>query len=508
MSRKARPQTRSDRPEARLARRRARGPAPMRTPSVIQRIDTLVRKGTSAFFLLLTFLAFAVITLATVSDADFFLPSRQTTLPILDAEIPTVYLFYVAPPLILALYGNLHLQLMKLWDTLGEALTDLDAATLSRAAHPWLVVDMAFAYGHGTRRAGTPLDRLVGVVSGLVIFAATPLTLLLFWTRSMPRHDPLLTLGVIGSCLWISLVISALSLVYLRHHIRQGARAGEEPSPSPGLRAASVVLALGIALFSWTSTGDGLIDSAVEIQTGLMESLGDHPEDALEDFRPAWADALAASPLNRRPFTLARADLAGVIFTPKPEGWLLWDDALRADWPGWCDSHGVPGPVCAQIDPDPWSGPIEPPAALGIDLITPWCETGAGHDAGGDFPRCAAYLGQLRRSYEAEWFHRRMYRIAALGAPDLSGADLRNADLSGAQMQGVRLVGAELQGAELSSALLQGADLRQAELQGVRLRATELAGADLRGAELRGATLSGAHLTRALTGGPEAGQEP
>ena len=490
--------TRKPRPEARRARRRAALSAPLRSPSVIERIDTLVRKGSSAFFLLLTFLAFAVITLATVQDADFFLPARQTTLPILDADIPTVYLFYVAPPLILALYGNLHLQLMKLWESLGEALADLDSASLSRAAHPWLVVDMAFAYGHGTRAAGTPLDRMVGVVSGLVIFAATPLTLFLFWTRSMPRHDPALTLGVIGTCFWLSLVISVLSLTYLRHNIRHGGPQPEAlPPPSRPRRALAALLAGLIALFSWTSTGDSLIDSAVELQTSLMETFGDYPEDALENHRPAWARALSHSVLNRRPFTLARADLAGVTFTPKPEGWLLWDDALRADWPAWCDLHGVPGPLCAQIDPDPGSGPIKAPAAEEIDLLTPWCEAGSGHDAGGDLPRCLAFLDRLRQRYEQDWSHQRLYRIAALDAPDLSGADLRNADLSGAQMQGVTLAGAELQGANLSGALLQGADLRRAELQRTALQATELQGADLRGAELADTDLTQARLPHA-----------
>jgi uncharacterized protein YjbI with pentapeptide repeats len=76
----------------------------------------------------------------------------------------------------------------------------------------------------------------------------------------------------------------------------------------------------------------------------------------------------------------------------------------------------------------------------------------------------------------------------------LDGAILDGVSLGGASLQGASLYGAELQGAYLIGAKLQGVSLRYAKLHGASLFDVLLQGASLSGAELQGASLSGAEL--------------
>ncbi len=90
---------------------------------------------------------------------------------------------------------------------------------------------------------------------------------------------------------------------------------------------------------------------------------------------------------------------------------------------------------------------------------------------------------------------------ASLQAADLSSAKLQGADLSSTQLQGASLSNASLQGANLDGALLQGASLSFAKLQGASLDKTSLQAAFLEEAFLQGASLRGASLQVAYLGG-------
>src|SRR5688572_6898765 len=101
----------------------------------IARINELSDLARTAFFSLLGYLAFVGMALLGVDDADFFLSSRQTELPLVGVTIPTQTFFFVAPVLATALYAYLHLFLIKLWDAHLPATSDADPT------HHWLVND-------------------------------------------------------------------------------------------------------------------------------------------------------------------------------------------------------------------------------------------------------------------------------------------------------------------------------------------------------------------------------
>ncbi len=84
---------------------------------------------------------------------------------------------------------------------------------------------------------------------------------------------------------------------------------------------------------------------------------------------------------------------------------------------------------------------------------------------------------------------------ADLSDADLSDADLRGADLSEAKLSRAKLSTAIFVGANLSGANLSGADLSDADLSGANLSGANLSGADLSGAKLYGARLYEAQLS-------------
>ncbi len=87
---------------------------------------------------------------------------------------------------------------------------------------------------------------------------------------------------------------------------------------------------------------------------------------------------------------------------------------------------------------------------------------------------------------------------AKLSQANLRRANLREANLSGASLSDADLSGAILHKANLYVANLGSADLRKADLCGADLSRADLSGADLTGARLIGANLNEADLTRAI----------
>ena len=468
------------------------------TDPLLARIETLTRKGATAFIFLLSFLVFAVITLVAVEDADFFIPSRQTALPLLDVLIPTAASgggFYIAPILLIALFANLHLQLLKLWEALGAAPDEIDGAALHQRLFPWLVTDLALWFRNGGRPKDRPLAILAAFVTGLLTFVATPAVLGWFWWRSMPKHDPLLTLGILGTAFWISLVFSTASFGHMRRKLRRRERRlfGHIVYKSTGTFAALAIFAV-----TWTSTIDSVLDTYFRFVVVRGEAYKDLDLEALADKQLEWGRAFEKANENslwlQRPSILASANLANVTFSQLPPDWLSWKVDQQEDWPDWCADHGVPREVCDQINPSPWSGEIERPAGGTLDHLSPWCKTGRGHAPGLTQTACDEMIQALRKSYAEDWAAARVRIIRASSASDLAGKDLRNAILRDAQLQGANLRNAKLQGAELGWAKLQGANLWEAQLQEADLRGAQWQGANLRRAQLQGANLTFAQL--------------
>lgn len=183
------------------------------TAAQIARINALSQAGRANWFALLPYLVFVFITVVGVQDADFFVPSRQTDLPLVGVAIPTASFFIFAPLLGAALYTYLHLHIRKVTEALTDPPVTVNGAALENSVAPWLLNDMALRWrrpdADGNRAARSrPLDALATLTVIALVWLAGPFVLGWMWWRSWPGHDEIITLLVAayaGITSWIKL---------------------------------------------------------------------------------------------------------------------------------------------------------------------------------------------------------------------------------------------------------------------------------------------------------------
>ena len=414
----------------------------------IARIDRLIATAKGSWFALLSYLAFVGVTLMGVEDADFFIPSRQTELPIIGVSVPTALFFYVAPGLGAAVYAYFHLHLLKLWEQLSLAPAQVDNVPLSDNIAPWLIADYALVQRPDGALRNRPLGRLAHYVVGGLAFWAAPLVLAAFWFRSMPKHDPWLTGLAIGIPLLLAIYVGKRSHEQLVSLMK----------PDATIRMVSNV--------AWS------IVAFVTLLFGQLSSYGIYDEDPRMHALHKWAEW----PVS--------ANLAGVAFTETPKGWEDFDVARDTYRRTWCKERGVSSLACGEVD---HSGSV-----LSDDLQyfrDMWCK-----EALAPSRNCRDYFKATDREFADAWSVRRSSSLATAIKLDLSKTDLRRANLWRARLEGANLWRAQLEGANLREAQLEGADLRQAQLEGAFLSRARLEGARLSEAQLDGATLDNTQL--------------
>ena len=129
----------------------------------IARIDRLTDAGRVSWLGLMAYLVFVFITMLGVEDADFFIPSRQTQLPLVNVAIPTDAFFVFAPILGAALYVYLHLTVRKITGALCAAPARVDDLPLEHHLKPWLLVDLVLRWRGDRAMDRRPLDTLAAL---------------------------------------------------------------------------------------------------------------------------------------------------------------------------------------------------------------------------------------------------------------------------------------------------------------------------------------------------------
>ena len=342
----------------------------------------------TSWIALLGYLAFVGVTLLAVEDADFFVPSRQTQLPLVNVAIPTASFFVFAPILAAALYVYLHIILLKLWDAIADRhrADRSTASPLGDHLVPWLVNDWALTlrgrpFSPPARSAPSATSR-ASSSSG----PPPPLALFGFWWRSMPAHNA-----------WLTLLLAACFLIALHAGLTSWQTARAWLSAQPPRREPRL--------------------------TGPLAPPGDRPGHArryssLADLAldPARHSSSSAPPGPARPPSRR---------WPRPTSpTSRWSTSPTAGATGrppaafretWCRREGLEMAVCGHPpDPEP-----RPPHADRADRAS-----GAAH-AIVPTTRPATPLPTSTRAFEADWRRSAASAIADLPRLDLAGRDLR-----------------------------------------------------------------------------------
>ncbi len=425
---------------AALARAR-QNPAAPDTAAAVRRIDELSRTARGSWLGLLGYLAFVGVTLLGVKDADFFIPSRQTQLPLINVAIPTTSFFAFAPVLGAALYVYLHLHLCKLWNAVGAARHTYGGAAVQAGSFPWLISDLALTYPGPNAAPREPLTWVSSLVTLLLVWAAGPAALLGFWWRSHPAHEELTTL-LIALCVLLALYVGFTSWLLF-------CAAARGPGPRPRLwrrilrNTAFAVFAVWLLFVGWVRT-EGSFDRYVHRYTNPLYG---------------WES------LDR---VLAPIDLRGVRFTNPPASWTDPDTAQDMFRTTWCGREGLSPQICGQVYSDEHPAPEHVKANR-----LAWCADRYAATA------CDTYFTGLDRRFLAAAAAERDRAVDAIPGIDLSARDLRFADLRGAFLDNANLVGARLEWANLEGAQLEGARLCGVSTEGTMFIRANMVGADL-----------------------------
>ncbi|MEM7723897.1 MAG: pentapeptide repeat-containing protein [Pseudomonadota bacterium] len=407
-----------------------------------------------------------------VEDEDFFIDTRQTTLPLVGVSIPTFSFFIFAPILGTALYAYLHLHIRKVAEALGEADATPNDRPLEEQIKPWLLNDVLLKM----RRDGATRDRLLDLqaagVTLLLVWLAGPIVFFMFWVRSWPAHAELLSFLLL-ICFWVSVHVGLNSWIIAS----QAAKTGK--APDCDTRSATWELCYGLGMiaaflaFGWYT--------GVKTESGVIL-----PPEERNPWNTFWTE-------------LAPIDLENLRTVELPPDQLDYASARRLFRVDWCGRENLDMSLCGPFYD--WHGAV--PASLSAARST-WCQTNSADLA----TNCDRHFQLLDARFDRDWDFFRSAQFAALAPPNLSGADLRNANLRGAVLLGVNLEGARLQGSVFVEAQIQGADFRRAQMQGADFGDAQMQGADLLEAHIQGANfrfsrLQGARLELAQMQGAD-----
>jgi uncharacterized protein YjbI with pentapeptide repeats len=385
----------------------AKLPEDIREFKSLKVVEEISKNARKIFLAMLLGCAYALLTIATSTDAKLILNSVSSPLPIIGAEIRIAYFYYAAPFLLLGLYLYLHLYLQRLWEALAKLPARfVDGKSLDERAYPWLLNGLVRRHFDRLKDERSGIQKLEELVSISLAWWVVPLTLGAFWYWYLVRHHwP-------GTYLHIVLIVLSIAGAILFHRSHARTLRGTERTAFPWLRfyrdrrtyqtVAPAVIAVALVIGSI-----GAIEGLV-----FLDANG---------FKPCWT----------------KADLREAQLSIKPPNYWSLDSAVR--------NSAVIGANLKGAD-------LRHAEIIGAFLVN------------ADLRRVDlrhSMLG-LADLAGADLFAAHL-ETANLGYANLSGTRLMLASLTDALLWGAILIGADLRGADLSSAIgLTQAQLDQA----------------------------------------------
>jgi uncharacterized protein YjbI with pentapeptide repeats len=420
----------------------AKLPDEIKTFGELRNIEEASKHAGNLFFSLLVVCIYGLLTIGTTTDALLLTNSSSSPLPIVGAPVPIVAFYLTAPLFLLGFYLYLHLNLQRLWDTLGELPAIFpDGRPLERKAYPWLLNGLVSAYFPRLRAHRPRLSRLQAAISIFIGWWLGPATILLFWARYLRRHDSvgtILLVVLLTASIWGAISLQALAAATLR---------GEEAKP-----------------FFWRNAlRDKEIYKRGAFFLGVFVVLYLLSFGAIQGIHPDFA---SGAPANS-PLISNLKVIDPRIWVPRLFiflGYSPFADLREAD---------------VSIKPPNFAGQKKEDIAL----------VKRARLRGSNLRFADAYRAFLAAADLTGAHFQGAYLFQAnLRGADLTWADLQEAFLFETDLQWAILKRANLRGVDLSGANLREANLEEAQMEGAILSEANLEGSNLRGANLMQAT--------------------
>lgn len=185
----------------------------------VERIRTLAQGARSSWFWFFGILAFSLLTLLNLSDADFFSLENSATLPILNYDIALRPFVLLVPIILAAVFLYLHAYIEQIWSNVGSLPPESDGEPISFKLYPWMLVEFALyvRWFIRTDERNTPCLNfttlgLLGVTAiALIVWLGTPVIVMGYWWKSLVAHETWFSL-TIGFCVWLTLFTSYRSI--------------------------------------------------------------------------------------------------------------------------------------------------------------------------------------------------------------------------------------------------------------------------------------------------------
>jgi uncharacterized protein YjbI with pentapeptide repeats len=419
----------------RIATKRSRGAI-----DHIAQINALTRNARNTWFALLAALVFVGITLAGVQHIDFYGVDRATQLPLVNVAMPTRLFFLAAPILTAAIYVYFHIYLIRLFDALGKAPSEVNGQPLSKAIAPWLINDAVLWLRARHRQDGShpthSLDWLAAFFNITLAWAFGLFVLGYSWYVALPARNYVLN-GAGAFAFALSLTFAITSYILLREAMID-------------LKASRVTTLrrVGRALNAITVMASALLSIAFA-----------HPESP-------W---------------LARLNLSGEDIVERPDGWLPYEIARRDFLNIWVERERANRENLTIMEKNSFEDEWQQRRYLALSQL--------------DKPRF--YRATARINFTGA-----LLNGSFLSGMDMSFARLERARIAQSDLEGIKLIGADLgdanlQGTQLRTSDLSSANMEQINLKNAQLNQTNLFRSNLNGANFEDAILIDVNLQSA-----------
>ena len=407
------------------------------------------------WFTFMTLAAYLVIAVGSVTHRDLFLET-PVRLPLLNAELPLVAFFWVAPLMFLVFHGYLLLNLKFLGDNVRHYFRLVDETGLDDAAKETLYLQLPnFMMVQLLRERRTTPWTLMGyalhAVVMLTVIIGPVLTLLFLQLRFLPYHD--ITVTMIQR---LAIIVAMIQILYFWPGI-----AG--PPATRRIWSYRMVMygaMFAIVLFSGfvaTFPGEWNYGSALVRKSGMADILLRGPYNEVTGDRQSWfSDTLSLSDQDFVDLDEAKLKAADATLSLRgrdlTEANLARADLRKADFSG----ANLKGAIFsgARLQNAVFRKPN--PILVGKD--------------------------------------RSVTEVTNLHSANFNNAKLAGASFNGSELQGAKFENADLEGASFERSVLHGASFVNAKLANAKFGFAVMKGAYFKGSDLASADFSYADL--------------